>query len=71
MPNRLSNLIANRHDRVQAGRGLLKDHRHATPANGLHLLLSQSKDIFAGQSHLARSNKGVLREQPQQRHRSH
>jgi hypothetical protein len=69
--NRLDNLGADAHDRVQAGRRLLEDHRDAAAPHIAHAALGQGQQVLAVQPHGAAGDAAVLGQQAHQRQRRH
>ena len=64
--DRLDDLVAHGHDRVQAGRRLLEDHRHAAPAHRAHARLGQCERVFAVELDAAVGDATVVRQQAHQ-----
>jgi hypothetical protein len=55
--------------RIEAGRRLLKDHRHAATAHGAHLGFRQAQKIAAGETHFAAEHPPGCRQQAEQAQR--
>ena len=69
--DRLDDLVADAHHRVQAGRRLLEDHADAPAAHGAHLRLGQAEHVGLIQMHAAAGDGAVLGQQAHQRQRRH
>ena len=67
--DRLGQLVANRHDRVQGGHRFLKDHRDAVAAQGAHLAFGQPGQLGPTQPHRPGTDCNVWRQQPHDRQR--
>ena len=65
-PNRLGDLLADRHHRIQRGLGLLKDHGHAAAAHPAHLGLGQTRQIGLAEPHGPGRDASRGRQQPHQ-----
>ena len=65
-----ANLATDRHDRVEAGRRLLKDHGHATAPNPAHVHFRQAQQFAAIESNIAAQYPPGGRQQAHQGQRS-
>ena len=68
---RLDDLVAHAHDRVQAGRGLLEDHADAPAPHAAHRAFRQAVQVLAVQVDLSAHDAAGIGQQPQQRQRGH
>jgi len=68
---RLDDLRAHAHDRVEAGRGLLKDHPDTPAAHPAHRRFGQAEQGFAGQADFAGDDATAIGQQARERERGH
>jgi hypothetical protein len=69
--DRLDDLRADLHHRIEAGGRLLEDHADAPAAHRAHAGLGQREQVVAIEPYLAAGDSAVLRQQPHQRQRRH
>jgi hypothetical protein len=71
-PDRLDHLLFDRQDRVQAGHGVLEDHRDVAAAEVAHVVLRQRREVeLVEQDRAALDAPGGLRQQPHDRQIRH
>jgi len=66
-PDRLTDLVADREERVEGGHRVLQDHRDALAANPAHLVIGLFEKVFSRKQHLAADDAGRRRQDAQDR----